>query len=115
MFSQKNTKITIDFNDENTYVWHGYQGGTGYVENSKLRGQGALSPFYSDRSFPSNRVVQSKMQSVQPGGAPYDVAVLMINWVSMGNQISTRLFTDGTVEFVMWAETKFMVQQIVQA
>jgi hypothetical protein len=72
------------------------------VVNGKLHGHGSLSPIYTNTNFPSDRLVQSELRTETAGGAPYDVAVLMIKWVNMQNQINVRIFTDGTIDLIMW-------------
>ncbi len=61
-----------------------------------------VHPYTRIPSFPNDRIVQSELRTINAGGAIYDVAVFMIKWVNMQNQITTRLFTDGTIELIMW-------------
>ena len=90
-----------DFNDGNYNGWTVYSG-TWSVVSGKLHGQGGLSPIYTNTAFSSDRTVQSELRTETAGGAPYDVAVLMVKWVNMQNQICVRLFTDGRIELIMW-------------
>jgi len=90
-----------DFNDGNYNGWTVYSG-TWSIQNYKLRGQGSDAPIYTNTNFPSDRVVQSELRTETAGGTPWAVATLMIKWVDMQNQITTRIFTDGTIELIMW-------------
>jgi hypothetical protein len=89
------------FNDGNYDGWTVYSE-TWSVVGNKLRGQGFDGIIYTNADFPSNRVVQSEMRTETVGENPWNVAVMMIKWVNLQNQITTRLFSNGTIELIMW-------------
>jgi hypothetical protein len=90
-----------NFNDGNYNGWTVYSG-TWSVASGQLHGQGSGSPICTNTNFPSDRFVQSEIRTETAGGQTYDVAVLMIKWVNLQNQIDLRIFTDGTIELIMW-------------
>ena len=89
-----------NFDDGNYDGWT-IHSGTWAVVNGELHGSGSFSPIYTVATFTSDRIVESELRSVYTQYV-YDVAVLMIKWVNIENQITTRLFTDGNVELIMW-------------
>jgi len=103
-----------DFNDGNYNGWTVYSG-TWSVINGELKGQGQDATIYSNTQFSSDRIVQSKLKTVTAGNNPWNVAVLMIKWVNAQNQITTRLFTNGILELIMWKNGQCVYQKQINA
>lgn len=104
---------TDDFNDGNYDGWTVDQG-TWTIQSGMLRG-GSNAIIHTDTTFPSNRFVCTKMRTATAGSNPWNVAVLMIKWVNMQNQITTRIFTNGNIELIMWKNGGQVFQRTVSS
>jgi len=102
-----------DFNDGNYNGWTVYSG-TWSVVGGKLKADSS-GIIYNNANFPCDRVVQSELRTETAGQNPYDVAILIIKWDDFQNQITTRLFTDGTIELIMWKNGNMAFQTQVNS
>jgi len=90
---------TDNFNDGDYDGWSVYSGSWS-VNSGILYGSNGI--IYNDQDFAPNRFIQTRMKTSTSPTYPWETAVLMIKWVDIGNQITTRIFSDGTLELCMW-------------
>lgn len=101
-----------DFNDGNYNGWTVYSGSWS-VTSGRLRGQDGI--IYTDEDFPKDRCVESELYTYRAGPNNFDVAVLIIKWASISNQITTRVFKNGDIELIMWENDRIAHQTIVHS